>query len=250
VCSLIKFHDFDIFGTQEGKHNQLIDMKAAMPDYDFIGVGRQDSTMNGEFSAIFYKTNKFKLLDKGNFWLSDTPEKPSVGWDAKYTRLCSWGAFEEKETGFRFYFFNLHNDHKGVEARKNSSHLVLRKITEIAGNSPTILTGDFNETQTSECYRIIETSNLLADTYDLAKIRYSNGNTFNGFIFKLLDNPQIDTTFLIDNTRIDHIFLTSQFTVGRWGLLTDTYRVNKNSVGSYETRLPSDHYPVVAKIRY
>jgi endonuclease/exonuclease/phosphatase family metal-dependent hydrolase len=253
INNLIVFHDFDIFGTQEGEINQLNDMQSGLPDYRYIGVGRTDGKEGGEFSAIFYKTKKIKLLDSGNFWLAEDTGKPNIGWDAKYARICTWGEFKEIHTGFRFYFFNLHADHKGVEARKNTSKLLLEQIKIIAKGKPVILTGDFNETQYSECYRILNESGQLKDACESAKVRYANNGTFNGFIFKPEDNPSVDSTFLTVDGRIDHIFLTSPFTVERYGILSDTYRQLKNGASSaheYETRIPSDHYPVVTKLVY
>jgi endonuclease/exonuclease/phosphatase family metal-dependent hydrolase len=253
ICNLIAFHDFDILGTQEGKINQLKDMQNALPDYRYIGIGRDDGKEEGEFSAIFYKTNKIKMLDTGNFWLSENTEIPNIGWDADLPRICTWGQFEEIETGFQFYFFNLHADHRGVEARKNTAKLLLEKITHIADEKPTILTGDFNETQYSEPYRILNESGLVKDACETAKIRYTHSGTFTGFIFKPEDNPAVDPTSLTDDGRIDHIFLTPQFTVERCGILSDTYRRLKNNAASsheYETRLPSDHYPVMAKLSH
>ena len=128
ISQLIRFHNFDIFGTQEGKYHQLNDLKKSLPGYDYIGIGRDDGKQEGEFSAIFYKTNKFTLLKKGDFWMSTITDKPNKGWDAALPRICSWGEFKEKQTGFIFYFFNLHMDHIGVQARAESAKLILKKI--------------------------------------------------------------------------------------------------------------------------
>lgn len=253
IGSLIAFHDFDIFGTQEGKANQLSDLQILLPSYQYIGIGRIDGKNKGEFSAIFYKTEKFNMVNSGNFWLSDNTETPNVGWDAKYPRICTWGEFEERSTGFRFFFFNLHADHKGVEARKNTSRLVLEQIKAIADGAPTVLTGDFNETQHSDCYHTLAESGVVQDAYVTAKIRYAHSGTFNGFIFKPEDNPAVDPVFLTADGRIDHIFLTPHFTVTCYGILGDTYRhlkPNAVSAHDYDTRFPSDHFPILVKISY
>ena len=94
IAKLIQFHGFDIFGSQEGYLAQLNNLKQELPDYDYIGVGRDDGKDAGEHSAIFYRTDKFELIEKGDFWLSETPEKPSIGWDAALPRICSWGHFK------------------------------------------------------------------------------------------------------------------------------------------------------------
>ncbi len=110
IAKMVQYHDFDIFGTQECFIHQLKDMKEALPSYDYIGVGRDDGKEKGEHSAIFYRTDKFEVIEKGDFWLSETPDVPSKGWDAVLPRICSWGHFKCKDTGFEFLFFNLHMD--------------------------------------------------------------------------------------------------------------------------------------------
>ena len=114
----MNFESPDIFGAQEVLYAQLGDLLGALDGYDYIGVGRDNGKTKGEYAAIFYKKDRMKLLDKGNFWLNETPNKPKLGWDAACIRICSWGEFEQAETGFRFYYFNLHMDHVGVVARR------------------------------------------------------------------------------------------------------------------------------------
>ncbi|HUS00327.1 MAG TPA: endonuclease/exonuclease/phosphatase family protein [Chitinophagaceae bacterium] len=228
VASLIRFHDFDIFGTQEGYKNQLDDIINALPQYSYYGVGRNDGKDAGEHSAIFYKKDDFKLLNKGDFWLSQTPGKPGLGWDATCcNRICSWVYLQHKKSGKKFYFFNAHYDHQGVQARRESSKLILQKIKEIAGNKPVIFTGDLNGSHNSEPYQTIANSGILKDSYKQVKYPYANSASHNGF-GKTNDSTNI----------IDHIFITKHFTASKWGLLTDTYH------GKY----PSDHFPVLAEI--
>lgn len=254
VADLIRFHDFDIFGTQEGKYDQLQQLKAALPGYDYTGVGRDDGKRAGEHSAIFYKTDKFELLKHGDFWLSTVTDRPNKGWDAALPRICSWGEFREKETGFTFLFFNLHMDHIGVKAREESSKLVLREIGEINKDLPVILTGDFNVDQNHACYAILNNSGTLKDSYEKAEFTYATNGTFNNF-----------KTNLKTNSRIDHLFLSPVFKVKRYGILTDTYRVpvegskegiksgnfpKEVSLHQYEARVPSDHFPVMIVVDY
>ena len=254
IASMVLFHDFDIMGTQEGKYKQLEDLSILLPEYAYIGVGRDDGKQAGEYSAIFYKTDRFKLIKEGNFWLSENTEEPSLGWDAVCIRICTWGEFEEIKTGFRFHFFNLHMDHIGTEARKQSAILVMNKIKELAGSAHTILSGDFNIDQHDESYLLINNSEILKDAYDLANIRYETNGTFNNF------NPNSYTT-----GRIDHVFLSKDFSVSRYGILTDSYRSlpqeemmqtketdapQEINFSKYDMRMPSDHFPVVVKVRY
>ena len=152
IARLVQFHEFDIFGTQEGLRHQLDSLKTNLPKYDYIGVGRNDGKKGGEHAAIFYRIDKFELLEHGDFWLSETPEKPSVRSEGVIPRNCTRGKFKYKDTGFEFLFFNLHMDHIGKQARVESALLVQQKMKEIGENLPAILTGDFNVDQTHRSY--------------------------------------------------------------------------------------------------
>lgn len=229
ICKIVQFNDLDIFGTQEGKHNMLENMVDSLPGYKYIGIGRDDGKTKGEYSAIFYKTTRFKILKQGNFWLSTITDRPNKGWDAVLPRICTWAQFQDIKTGFKFYFFNLHMDHIGVVARKESAHLVLKKIKEMAGNAATIFTGDFNVDQHNESYKEVLSTGVLQDCYNLAPIKLATNGSFNAFNL----NTKTDS-------RIDHIFVTKQFNVKRYAILTN----------SYNGKAPSDHYPVVAIMNY
>ncbi|MCG2614329.1 endonuclease/exonuclease/phosphatase family protein [Terrimonas sp. NA20] len=227
VSNLIRFHDFDILGIQEGLKNQLDDISTALPQYARYGKGRDDGKDAGEHSAIFYKKDRFTLLKSGDFWLSETPDKPGKGWDATCcNRICSWIYLEDRKTKKKFYAFNVHFDHQGVVARRESSKLILQKIKEIAGNAPVLLTGDFNGGRDSEWYQSIATSGSLIDVFTKVKFPYANNSSMNGF-----RTPR-------GSAVIDHIFMTKQFEASKWGVLTDTY------FGKY----PSDHFPVLAVV--
>ena len=250
IASFIQFQDFQILGTQEGLQHQLDQLQERLPDYAYIGVGRDDGKNAGEHSAIFYNKDRFQVLDKGDFWLSQDTSQPNKGWDAVLPRICSWGKFKDKETGLVFYFFNTHFDHVGTVARKESAKLIPEKIKAIANGKPTILTGDFNVDQHSESYKILNGSKLLTDAYDLAPLKYGAEGSYNGFD---IDN--------LTDSRIDHIFVTGDFNVEKHGILTDTYHTEqkdlekiKNS-GNYpkeislyqnKARPLSDHYPLLA----
>jgi endonuclease/exonuclease/phosphatase family metal-dependent hydrolase len=226
VKGLIQFHEFDIFGVQEALIDQLKDV-AELKDFVFIGKGRDDGKEGGEHSAIFYKKDRFKLLKSGDFWLSETPDKPGKGWDATCcNRISSWGEFQDLASKKKFFFFNVHFDHQGVEARRQSGHLMVKKITEIAGKATTILTGDFNSTPDTEQIKSIK--KILSDTRDVTKqAPYGPEGTFNSFKF---DAPM--------DKRIDYIFVSKDIDVLKYGVLTD----------AKEQRYPSDHQPVIVKV--
>ncbi|ARS42895.1 endonuclease [Sphingobacteriaceae bacterium GW460-11-11-14-LB5] len=227
VANLIRFHKFDVLGIQEGLKNQLDDISNALPEYARYGKGRDDGKDGGEHSAVFYRKDRFKLLKSGDFWLSESPDQPGKGWDATCcNRICSWVFLEDVQSKKKFYAFNVHYDHQGVVARKESSKLILKKIAEIAGDAPALLTGDLNGGRDSEWYQRIATSGVLSDTHTKVKFPYANNSSSNGF-----RTPRGQTV-------IDHIFISKQFTATRWGILTDTY------FGKF----PSDHFPVLAEV--
>lgn len=252
LCGQINFEHPDIFGTQEGLIAQLDDMLTQLPDYNYIGRGRDDGAKAGEHSAIFYDKDKLKVLAQGDFWLSETPEKPGLGWDAACIRICTWGYFKDKRTRLKFYFFNLHMDHVGVKARREAAKLVVSRIKGITNGKPVILTGDFNVDQNDEIYTIFTESGVLKDSYECAKVRFAENGTFNSY------DPDLKT-----QSRIDHIFVSPRFVVERYGVLTNGYWVPLSEPGEtvkghdapqeisfskYEKRLPSDHYPVFARL--
>ena len=227
VKALIQYHDFDIFGTQEGFYGQLQDL-CEMPEYAYFGAGRDDGMNGGEHSAIFYKTSRFSVVESGNFWLSETPDVPGKGWDATCcNRICSWVKFKDKSTKKEFYFFNVHFDHQGVIARKESGKLMVQKIKEITNGAPVICTGDFNSTPETE--QILAMQTILNDSRNVSAMPpYGPVGTFNGFKF---DAPMKD--------RIDYIFVSKEFSVLKYAVLTD----------AKEQRYPSDHQPVVADVK-
>lgn len=240
LAQLVRFHGFDIFGTQEGFKNQLEDLKALLPGFEYIGVAREDGKDAGEHSAIFYDTSKFELLDHGDFWLSETPDRPGLGWDAACVRICSWGKFRHKASGKVFQMFNLHLDHVGEQARVESVLLVQRKMKEFGTDLPTFLSGDFNVDQTHPMYAVLAESGLLTDSRDKAALVYQNNGTFNDY-----------KTDGYTDSRIDHIFVTGGIGVDKYGVLTDTYRTaDASSPTGYRSRVPSDHYPVLIKVSF
>ena len=225
VKALIRFHEFDLFGTQEGLMRQLNDL-AEMDEYAFTGSGRDDGKQAGEHSAIFYRKDRFHLEKSGDFWLSKTPEKPSVGWDAHLHRICSWAKFKDFLSGKEFFFFCVHFDHQGAEARRESGKLMVKKISEIAGSFPVICVGDYNSSPETEQIQMMKA--LLHDSREVTEMTpYGPEGTFNNFNFE----APLDV-------RIDYIFVSDQINVLKYGVLTD----------NDQQRFPSDHLPVIAKI--
>ncbi len=244
MCDLIAYMSFDIFGAQEVCHDQLEDMLARLPQYDYVGVARDDGATQGEYSPIFYLKERFELLKNGTFWLSQTPDSVSYGWDAACRRVCSWGLFKDKYTKKKFWFFNTHMDHIGVKARQEGARLIMDKIQALCGkNDKIILTGDFNVDQTSTPYNTIINSGFMADACDLSPVKFVPSGTYNSF-----DVEHFSTQ------RIDHIFV-SQIDVLRYGVITYHYwstvsdkQDTKNT--STNVHLPSDHYPIQAIVKW
>lgn len=231
VKGLIRFHDFDIVGTQEAfKH--MLDGVAEMDGYAYIGVGRDNGEEAGEHSAIFYKTNRFEVLDKGNFWFSETPEVPGKGWDATCcNRICSWGKFRDKQSEKEFFVFNSHYDHQGKIARRESSKLLLARIKQIAGTHATVFTmGDFNALPSDEPMQTLAADGLLLDSYCISQqVPYGTEGTHNSF--KLTAEMK---------GRIDYIWVTAGTTVKKYGVLNDMQY----------GRFPSDHFPVLIQAQF
>jgi len=153
VADYIKANHIDVIGMQEVLHTQLEDLLARLPEYDYVGVGRTDGATKGEYSPVFFLKDRFKVMEKGNFWLSETPDVPgSKGWDAALERIASYVKLKDKTTGKVFMAVNTHFDHVGVVARRESAKLIMRKIQEIVGKRPAVVTGDFNVTEDDEAY--------------------------------------------------------------------------------------------------
>ena len=227
VKALIHYHEFDIVGTQEGLSEQIADLDT-MPGFAHVGVGRDDGKNAGEHSAIFYRTARFDLEKHGDYWLSETPDKPSKGWDAKCcNRIASWARLHDRITGKRFFVFNVHFDHQGEVARRESAKLMLRKIKEIASDSTVICVGDFNSTPETEQIKTMKSA--LRDAREAsAQPPYGPEGTFEDF--------KLDSSL---PERIDYIFVGPKIEVLKYGVLTD----------SVDARFPSDHLPVVARVR-
>lgn len=231
VIEAITSRETDIVGMQEvliGQHQYLVDN---LPEYESYGVGRVDGKVRGELGSIFFRNERFILLDQSTFWLSETPDSTgSIGWDAHLARIASWVKLHDNEKHQNLFFFNTHFSHIGPEARKNSAKLLVSKIYEIAGNHPVILSGDFNCTNDSEPYLLITSSknnSQLFDTHFISETEHFGGqNTINGFGRSKEDKI------------IDYLFCNSSINVISHGILA----IKKDRI------FVSDHYPVIATI--
>ena len=217
-----------IIGIQEGLLNQVQYIDSSLINYDYVGVGRDDGKEKGEFCAIYFDTTRYVLLKNSTFWLSETPDTISVGWDAALERICTYGLFKDRITKEEFWVFNTHFDHIGVVAREKSSELILKRINKINRQSlPVILMGDFNSIPNSPSVKEIITELSDALQISLEKLQGPRG-TFNGF------NEDLPI-----EKRIDYIF-TNKLKVLSYTHIND--RLDNN-------RHVSDHLPVMIKIQ-
>ena len=230
VGAQVLFHDIQLLGVQEALHDQVLDLQERLPGYKYFGVGRDDGKTKGEYAAIFYDTTRLQWLNGAVFWLSQTPEVAgSKGWDAAITRIVTWCKFKDRRSGKVFFAFNTHFDHMGKQARAESAKLLLRKVKEIAGNTPVIVTGDFNAIPTDEPVQIVtdmQNPDHLTDTKQISKMpHYGPDGTFNAFKQKERDDFPIDYVFIKNKVRILRHATLSQ---------------------SWQGHFSSDHFPVMA----
>ena len=213
VANYIREKAIDVVGMQEVLHPQLLDLLERLPQYDYVGVGRADGKTRGEYSPIFFLKDKFEVLDKGNFWLSETPDVPgSKGWDAAIERIASYAKLKDKATGKIFMAVNTHFDHVGVMARRESAKLIMRKIQEIVGNRPAVVTGDFNVTEDDEAY-VTMTSDAfrMNDAYHMTANHTGTVYTFQNFLrISPLECDKIDCIFLTPAIRVKHSHIEVQ----------------------------------------
>ncbi len=227
LVGLIKQYEPSIIGAQEVLHRQLMYIDSCLTDFTYIGVGRDDGKQRGEYSPILYNSTKYKVITTNTFWLSNTPENVSIGWDAAMERICTYGLFEEKSSGKKFYVFNTHFDHIGNEARSNSARLIVRKINEInKENLPVVFMGDLNLTSDEEPIRFLQSQ--LSDGQAISQKPFLGPKgTFNGF------DPQSKL-----DRRIDYIFVKG-FKVKSYVHIDDRMENDKHI---------SDHLPVLITI--
>jgi len=225
----------DIIGLQEVLPQQRAYLATGLPDYAWYGVGRDNDRDEGEGTPIFYRRDRFDLVDKATFWLSTTPEAPgSKGWDAALPRVASWVRLRDRRSGSELVAINTHFDHRGPEARLESGHLLVRRIDEIATTAgrrlPVVLTGDFNSRPDQPPYAAIVSAEpplRLIDAQHVSRTPHTGGDsTSNGF--KAI-NP---------GAKIDYVFVRDVAAVA-------SHRIEDPRV---DGRFVSDHQPIVVVI--
>lgn len=228
VFELIKKHSPDAFGVQEAVPEQMQDLAAALQDYAYVGVGRDDGKQKGEYTAIFYKKIRLKIVKNDSFWLSETPQIPgSIGWDAAITRMVTWAQVEDLRTKQEFLLITTHFDHMGKVARVNSAIAIKNWLIQTLAEKkvPAVVCGDFNFQPSEEPY-----GKLVASTepmlFDARPVEDKRG-TFCGFEKGKMDCPIID-----------YIFHTIEWRI-------ESFEVLQENDGVF---YPSDHLPVVATV--
>ncbi len=229
LAGQLRFHRPDVFGIQEGLHRQLEYLQEQLPGYAWVGVGRDDGARAGEYSALFFRSDRFRAIESGTFWLSDTPDTVSQGWDAALPRICTWALLEDTAAQMRIMVFNTHFDHIGRAARTASASLILKKMAELnTGSTPMILMGDLNCEPEEEPIAILQSA--LNETRDASREPpFGPDGTFNGFKF----NEPV-------TRRIDYIFTSPGIHVIQHAVLSD----------SRNCHYPSDHLPVLARCEW
>ncbi|MBK7998492.1 MAG: endonuclease/exonuclease/phosphatase family protein [Verrucomicrobia bacterium] len=220
----------DVIGTQEGVYSQLRDIAADLPDYEWIGTGR-DGGSRGEFMAIFYRKARLEPLEFDHFWLSDTPNViASTNWGNTNRRMTTWVRFRERKTGREFVVFNTHLDHAVVAAREKGAALIRQRIEQLTNGLPVLLIGDFNaEPGKEKTYNSLVSDGFLSDAWTTAAKRKNDGiETFHNFKGPRQGPYRID-----------------------WILTRGPWEVPEAEVFIFSRRnqFPSDHHPVVARLR-
>ncbi|MEN9909629.1 MAG: hypothetical protein RLZZ540_2778 [Bacteroidota bacterium] len=226
----IQFYEPDFFGVQEATPSQVADLSTLIPQYSFVGTAR-DGIAKGEATNIYFKKDRLAVIKFSTFWLSETPDKISKGWDAAYNRICSYGLFKDLKTKKKFWVFNTHLDHIGEMAKTNGLKLILSKIKKLnSKNYPVVLMGDFN--LESESNQIVELKKIMNDSREISvQPPFGPSGTFNAF------RHDIAVTRLID-----YIFLSkdNDIKVNKYAVLSD----------SKDLKYPSDHLPVYIEINF
>ena len=219
----------DVFGVQEALPHQVAYLTEQAPNYKNVGVGRDDGVAKGEFMSIFWNVETVEMLEWGTYWLSETPDVPSFGWDAACRRTATWALMKDKRNGKHFYFVNTHLDHRGALARKNGLQLVVDNIAAMNPEGyPMVLTGDFNVLPDDEC--LVDLDKQMQSARKIAKVT-DNLSTFNGWGSKKPEDQYV----------IDYIYVSGFKSVPE-------YRTNMQQYA--EKPYISDHYPIVSVLEY
>ncbi len=201
----------DIAGVQEALHTQMQALVELLPDYEYVGVGRDDGKQAGEYAPIFYRSDRFASVRHGTFWLSEEPDVPgSKSWDAAITRIATWSEFADLASRDTFFVFNTHFDHRGREAREKSAALLLARIEEIAGAAPVIVLGDFNAVPESEVYRTMTATRLVDARPAALTPPEGPAGTFSGFTTE--PRGRIDYVFVDRAVQVKAFTTLARFT--------------------------------------
>lgn len=229
VQDMFHYYRPGIIGMQEVLHDQLIELQEMLPEYGYIGVGRNDAKTEGEYSPVFYNQAQYELLQSATFWLSETPTKPSISWGAATYRIVTWGKFRDKTTDRIFFIFNTHFDNREI-ARNKSADLIVERVHEIAEESPAVVMGDFNSNPKTQAYLNLtdetEKKKVFYDAGRYAKNSYGPEGTFHGFGSVPFDKRE----------RIDFIFTTTKTGVSQYVNISE----QRGEV------FISDHNPIMA----
>ncbi len=230
VAGMFVKHQLGAGGLQEVQHHQLVWLKQALPDFGFVGVGRDDGKTKGEYAPVFFRKTEFELLENKTVWLSETPAKVgSKGWDAALPRIATLAVLRHTESDRKLLLGNAHYDHVGKEARKNSGaviHAAIAALQQKYQLSMLVITGDFNCLPNSEPFKAVVSASGLQDAYRLTENRHGPDSTWNGF------------RAVQPGRRIDFVF------VGQ-GVTVLEHRIDDQK---YNRRFPSDHMPVIVKL--
>lgn len=220
VTTLIRAENIDILGAQEVLANQLKDINERLPEYNSIGVGREDGREKGEFSPIYYKKDKFTVVKSGYFWLSETKDKPSKGWDAACERIATWAQLQDKVTGKIVFVLNTHLDHVGTVARQKSVEMLKKNTAVLSEGLPQIIMGDFNADPESTVIKqmlIPADSVVLFNTKAIAKKVFGSTWTFNGFgTVAIKERPIIDYIFVNKAVRVKEHHIAPETANGKF----------------------------------
>lgn len=229
VTGLLKFHEPDIIGLQEALANQLGDLKLELPEFEFAGFGRDDGKAAGEYSPIAFRRTRFIQEGTGVFWLSETPDRPSRGYDAAFPRIATFVHIVDRVSGRRILALNTHWDHLGATARRHSAAIIKDFVLRERRKCEfVVLLGDLNATNAEESYRDLTAAEApyFTDAREVSITPpFGPTGTYNAFDIRRHEE-----------LAIDHIFLSGRANVLRYGVITQ----------HAEGKLPSDHYPVLA----
>jgi endonuclease/exonuclease/phosphatase family metal-dependent hydrolase len=227
AAAAIRFHQADLVGVQEAYADMAGDLQQRLPGYRWVGAGTTDGKQSGAINALFWRESRLELLRWETLWLSPTPDKPGIGWDAAFPRTATCAVMRERSSGAELHVFNVHLDHEGASAREHSAALLAGRVNALPADARVILLGDFNCDHCAAPTVNLVSSTRLRDAREISLTgHYGPSGSFTGFAGPQYTGP-----------RIDHIFVHG-FTVQQHGILPD----------HHDGRLPSDHFPVLAEL--